>query len=172
MFGTRLLRHQNPLGLPMKSKLQPIPGKMAQGLPQKRRIPGISKTVLVSSAKGGVGKSTTSGTFTFDSLIVNLAVAFASQGLRAGLLDADLYGPSIPRMMNLSGEPDLDEKTSKLIPLSSYGVKCMSMGFLVGEQDPVVWRGMMVMKAIQQLVWDVQWGELDVLVIGIFMFYL
>ncbi len=97
---------------------------------------------------------------------MNLAVALAAKGLRAGLLDVDIFGPSIPRMMRLERQetPELDQN-SKLIPFVEYGVKCMSMGFLVKPSDPVVWRGMMVMKAVQQLLWDVNWGDLDVLVI-------
>eukprot|EP00842_Homolaphlyctis_polyrhiza_P004536 jgi/Hompol1/5083/HPOL_004162-RA len=127
-----------------------------RGLPVKRAIAGVSHVVAVASGKGGVGKSTTS---------VNLAVALATKGQRVGLLDADLFGPSIPRMMNLSGEPLIDQKTGMLVPLTNYGVRCMSMGFLVGQDAPVVWRGLMVMKALEQLLRQVDWSGLDVLVI-------
>jgi ATP-binding protein involved in chromosome partitioning len=130
---------------------------MQKGLPTKRPIPGVKDVIVVSSAKGGVGKSTTA---------VNLAVALAGQGKSTGLLDADIFGPSIPRMMNVSGEPDLSNK-GNLIPLQNYGLKTMSMGYLVGEKDPIVWRGLMVMKAIQQLLWEVEWGTLDCLVIDL-----
>ncbi|KAI8911709.1 iron-sulfur protein IND1 [Gorgonomyces haynaldii] len=129
---------------------------MARGLPQKRQIPGVSSVILVSSAKGGVGKSTTS---------VNLSLGLQHHGKRVGLLDADVFGPSIPTMMNLDGEPLI--KDGKLVPLINYGIKTMSMGYLVKPEDAVVWRGMMVMKAIQQLVWETDWGDLDVLVVDL-----
>lgn len=96
---------------------------------------------------------------------MNFAVGLAQDGKRVGLLDADLFGPSIPRMMKLTGEPFV--KDNKFVPLANHGVKCMSMGFLVREADAVVWRGLMVMKAVQQLLWQVDWGELDVLVIDL-----
>ncbi|KAI4094493.1 MAG: hypothetical protein L6R37_007236 [Teloschistes peruensis] len=130
---------------------------MQRGLPQKRRLKEVRKTIAVSSAKGGVGKST---------IAVNLALAFARQGHRTGILDTDIFGPSIPTLLNLSGEPRLSEN-NQLLPLSNYGVKSMSMGYLVGEDAPVVWRGLMVMKALQQLLWEVEWGGLDVLVMDL-----
>ncbi|KAI8899736.1 nucleotide binding protein [Globomyces pollinis-pini] len=150
------LLHQNPLGLPKKGP-EPILARMQRGLPSKKPIPNVKHIIVVSSAKGGVGKSTTS---------VNLSCALSSLGLKTGLLDADIFGPSIPRMMNLKGEPELSEQ-SQLIPLENYGVQCMSMGFLIGEEDPVVWRGLMVMKAVQQLLWEVKWNDLDILVIDL-----
>lgn len=130
----------------------------------------MQKTIAVSSAKGGVGKST---------IAANLALAFTSLGHRTGILDTDIFGPSIPTLLNLAdaGEPRLTSGNdgrsgSQLIPLSNYGVKCMSMGFLIGEEAPVVWRGLMVMKALQQLLWEVDWsggpgGGLDVLVLDL-----
>lgn len=84
---------------------------------------------------------------------------------KVGILDADIFGPSIPTLMNLKGEPELTEHGDNLIPLTNYGVKCMSMGFLVDKEAPVVWRGLMVMKALQQLLHQVEWGGLDLLVI-------
>ena len=93
-----------------------------------------------------------------------MAVALSAQGKRVGLLDTDLYGPSLPKMMHLQGEPHLNDQ-GHLVPLMNYGVKCMSMGFLVPADQAVVWRGLMVMKAIQQLLWEVDWGELDVVVV-------
>jgi ATP-binding protein involved in chromosome partitioning len=121
--------------------------------PPKTAVPGVKHVVAVSSGKGGVGKSTTA---------VNLALAAVADGLKVGLMDADVYGPSLPRLLALSGRPEmLDQKT--LIPLSAYGLKAMSIGLLVGEDTPMVWRGPMVMSAITQLVRDVAWGELDVL---------
>jgi len=120
----------------------------------KALVPGVRSIVAVASGKGGVGKSTTA---------VNLAVALATQGHRVGMLDADIYGPSQPRMMGISGRPQArDDKT--LIPLQNYGVKCMSIGFMVAEDTPMIWRGPMVMGAIQQMLRDVEWGELDILV--------
>ncbi|CAG8467378.1 6045_t:CDS:2 [Ambispora leptoticha] len=131
--------------------------RMKKGLPTKQRIEGIKQVIAVASGKGGVGKST---------VAVNLALAVASlRRKRVGVLDADIFGPSIPRLMNLKGEPNMTDK-GQLIPLTNYGVKCMSIGFLVPEEDsPVVWRGLMVMKALQQLIHQVFWDELDLLVI-------
>ncbi|KAJ3327011.1 hypothetical protein HDU76_012437 [Blyttiomyces sp. JEL0837] len=129
--------------------------RMSKGLPSKRPIPRVANVIAVSSAKGGVGKSTTA---------VNLAVALTGKGLRAGILDADVFGPSIPLMMNLSGMADITERNS-IKPMINYGTQCMSMGFLVGPEQTVVWRGLMVMKGIQQLLFDVEWTDLDVLVI-------
>ena len=118
-------------------------------------MPGVKSIVAVASGKGGVGKSTTS---------VNLALALSSQGLKVGLLDADIYGPSIPRMLGISGQPESsDGKT--LDPMENHGIKCMSIGFLVEEDTPMIWRGPMVMGALEQMMRDVNWGELDVLVV-------
>ncbi len=132
------------------------PGGAPTGRPGagKAIVPGVRSIIAVASGKGGVGKSTTA---------TNLAVALATQGHRVGMLDADIYGPSQPRMMGISGRPQArDDKT--LIPLQNYGVKCMSIGFMVAEDTPMIWRGPMVMGAIQQMLRDVEWGELDILV--------
>jgi ATP-binding protein involved in chromosome partitioning len=119
------------------------------------QIPGIRAIVAVASGKGGVGKSTTA---------VNLAFALKQQGVRVGLLDADVYGPSLPRMTGLSGPPD--SKDGKIIePLVAHGVPCMSIGFLVPDDTPTIWRGPMVMGALEQLLRDVNWGELDLLLV-------
>ena len=128
----------------------------AHGQPDaKPLVPGVRSIVAVASGKGGVGKSTTA---------VNLALGLAASGRRVGMLDADIYGPSQPRMMGISGRPSSrDGKT--LQPMVNYGVKCMSMGFLVAEDTPMIWRGPMVMSALEQMLRDVEWGELDVLVV-------
>jgi ATP-binding protein involved in chromosome partitioning len=117
--------------------------------------PEVAAIVAVASGKGGVGKSTTA---------VNLALALARLGRSVGILDADIYGPSLPRMMGLSGKPRVrDDK--KLEPMENFGVKVMSMGFLVPEDTPMIWRGPMVMGALEQMLRDVAWGPLDVLVV-------
>ncbi|KAF2453713.1 P-loop containing nucleoside triphosphate hydrolase protein [Lineolata rhizophorae] len=152
----RALQHENPLGLPRSSTPPQMP-RMQRGLPEKRNIREVKKVVAVSSAKGGVGKST---------IAVNMALSFAQKGLRSGILDTDIFGPSIPTLMNLEGEPRLSDR-SMLVPLANYGVKSMSMGYLVGADAPVVWRGLMVIKALQQLLHEVEWGGLDVLVLDL-----
>jgi ATP-binding protein involved in chromosome partitioning len=121
---------------------------------QKAAVAGVRHIVAVASGKGGVGKSTTA---------VNLALALKAIGLRVGLLDADIYGPSQPRMMGISGKPTSSDG-KRLNPLENYGIKVMSIGFMVPEETPMIWRGPMVMSAINQMLRDVEWGELDVLV--------
>jgi ATP-binding protein involved in chromosome partitioning len=133
-------------------KQAPPPPKAAP--PRGIGIPGISNIIAVASGKGGVGKSTTS---------VNLALGLLAQGWRVGILDADIYGPSLPRLLGLKGKPESDGRSLK--PLAAYGLKAMSIGFLVGEEEAMIWRGAMVVSAIQQLLRDVAWGELDCLVV-------
>jgi ATP-binding protein involved in chromosome partitioning len=128
-----------------------------QGHEARTALPGIGAVVAVASGKGGVGKSTTS---------VNLALALTRLGQRVGLLDADIYGPSQPRMLGITGKPRSPDG-KKLMPMENYGVRVMSMGFLVDEDAPMIWRGPMVQSAIQQMVSDVEWGELDVLVVDL-----
>ena len=124
---------------------------------KKNIAPQIKHFVMVSSGKGGVGKSTTS---------VNLAIALAQSGKKVGLLDADIYGPNIPRMLGLNQtRPQVSEELKKLAPLKAYGVEMMSMGVLYEEGQSLIWRGPMIMRAIEQLLTDVLWSELDVLVI-------
>jgi len=122
--------------------------------PGRTPVAGIQHIIAVASGKGGVGKSTTA---------VNLALALSGLGLKVGLLDADIYGPSVPRLLGISGRPDTTPD-KKLQPMQKYGLKVMSMGFVVAEDTPMIWRGPMVMSAITQLLREVNWGELDVLV--------
>ncbi|XP_011500580.1 PREDICTED: iron-sulfur protein NUBPL [Ceratosolen solmsi marchali] len=130
---------------------------MARSLPKQMPITGVKQILIVASGKGGVGKSTTS---------VNLAVALKllEPKKSVGLLDADVFGPSIPLMMNLHETPLLN-KNNFMEPLLNYGIKCMSMGFLIDEKSPVVWRGLMVMSALNKLMRQVSWGLLDYLII-------
>ena len=117
-------------------------------------IPGIERIIAVASGKGGVGKSTTA---------VNLALGLVSHGWRVGILDADVYGPSLPRLLGLNEKPEMDGKMLK--PMRAFGLKAMSIGFLVEEKEAMIWRGPMVMSAINQLLREVDWGELDCLVV-------
>jgi ATP-binding protein involved in chromosome partitioning len=117
--------------------------------------PGVRAIVAVASGKGGVGKST---------VAANLALAMKANGLSVGVLDADIYGPSMPRMLGISGRPtSADGKI--LRPMENYGVKCMSIGFLVPEDTPMIWRGPMVMSALKQMLGEVAWGELDIMIV-------
>jgi ATP-binding protein involved in chromosome partitioning len=134
------------------------PARHREPPPQaKPGLPGIRSVIAVASGKGGVGKSTTS---------VNLALGLVRLGQRVGLLDADIYGPSQPRMLGIAGKPSSPDG-KKLRPMANYGVRVMSMGFLVDEDAPMIWRGPMVQSAIQQMLSDVEWGELDVLVVDL-----
>jgi ATP-binding protein involved in chromosome partitioning len=119
-------------------------------------IPGVKQAIAVASGKGGVGKST---------VAINLACALGISGARVGLLDADIYGPSIPGMMGVQDEPKVVDQ--KLMPLEAFGVKLMSIGFLAGADKAMVWRGPMVSRAIEQMLSDVHWGDLDYLVIDL-----
>jgi ATP-binding protein involved in chromosome partitioning len=123
----------------------------------QNRVPGIKRVVAVASGKGGVGKSTVS---------VNLACALRHLGARVGLLDCDIYGPSIPLMMGIKQRPTLSE-AEKMIPPTSHGVKLMSMGFLLDDDQPVIWRGPMIQRTIQQFITVVEWGELDYLLVDL-----
>jgi ATP-binding protein involved in chromosome partitioning len=118
-------------------------------------IPGVGAIIAVASGKGGVGKSTTA---------VNLALGLRDLGLRVGVLDADIYGPSIPKLFAIKGRPQTKGGT-RLIPMDGYGLKVMSIGFLIEEETPMIWRGPMVMSALTQMLREVEWGELDVMVV-------
>ena len=122
---------------------------------QGNALPGVRHIVAVASGKGGVGKSTTA---------CNLALALSAQGLKVGLLDADIYGPSVPKLLGLSGKPRVIEGKT-LEPLQAYGLKAMSIGLLIEPESAMIWRGPMVQSAITQMLRDVAWGELDVLIV-------
>ena len=132
-------------------------GAPARQAPPRDRplVPGVRSIVAVASGKGGVGKSTTA---------VNLALGLQANGLSVGILDADIYGPSMPRLLGISGRPRQKEGRV-LMPMEKYGLKVMSMGFLVEEETPMIWRGPMVISALTQMLREVDWGELDVLVV-------
>ena len=117
-------------------------------------VPGVNAIIAVASGKGGVGKST---------VAVNLALALSRLGLKTGLLDADIYGPSVPRLLDIREKPESDGK--KLRPIEKYGLKTMSIGFLVREDEAMIWRGPMVMSALTQMLGDVSWAPLDMLVV-------
>ena len=136
------------------------PGVTAPGAARDARrrpggLPGVKHIIAVASGKGGVGKSTTA---------VNFALALKDKGLNVGVLDADIYGPSMPRLLGIHGQPQ-QLAGNKLDPMRAYGLKVMSMGFLVDEDTPMIWRGPMVISALSQMLKDVAWGELDVLVV-------
>ena len=120
----------------------------------KNPIPGTKFTIVVSSAKGGVGKST---------FALNLSIALKNLGYKVGLLDADIYGPSLPKMMNITTKPDSDGKS--LTPINKYDIQCMSIGFLTDEQTPMIWRGPMVTSAIKTFTQKVLWKDLDFLIV-------
>jgi ATP-binding protein involved in chromosome partitioning len=132
------------------------PGRPSQPpSPKAATLPGVKHVIAVASGKGGVGKSTTA---------CNLALALAAEGRKVGILDADIYGPSMPKLFGLHGKPRVIEGRT-LAPLEGFGVKVMSIGFMVEDETPMVWRGPMVMSAITQMLREVAWGELDVLVV-------
>ncbi|RVU86259.1 iron-sulfur cluster carrier protein ApbC [Leucothrix sargassi] len=122
-----------------------------------KRIEGIKNIIAIASGKGGVGKSTTTA---------NLALALANDGAKVGVLDADIYGPSQPRMLGMSGTPESKDGTT-LEPMENFGVKAMSIGFLVEEDTPMIWRGPMVTQALEQMLRDTNWGDLDYLIIDL-----
>lgn len=132
-----------------------IPPPRAVPAPPAKLAPDIKAIIAVSSGKGGVGKSTTA---------VNLALACVAEGLATGLLDADIYGPSVPTLLNLTAKPEL-LPDNRLKPLVSHGLKVMSIGLLIPESGAMIWRGPMVMQAVTQLLRDVEWGRLDVLIV-------
>jgi ATP-binding protein involved in chromosome partitioning len=133
----------------------PAPAPTPTQAQNTRLLADIGAVVAVASGKGGVGKSTTA---------VNLALAFAEAGLRTGILDADIYGPSLPIMLGITEKPQSPDG-KRLLPIEKFGLKCMSIGFLVAADTPMIWRGPMVMGALEQMMSDVEWGDLDMLVV-------
>ena len=142
------------------ARMNPDPQAQLAPPPSAERPPHVKRVIAIASGKGGVGKSTIS---------VNLAAAFAAQGLKVGILDADVYGPSAPRMLGVDGDPAFVD--GKLQPLAAWGMKVMSIGFLVDEAAPMIWRGPMASSAVRQMINDVAWGSeaepLDVLVVDL-----
>jgi ATP-binding protein involved in chromosome partitioning len=136
-----------------------VRANLGKGVPTQQPLPGVKNIVAIASGKGGVGKSTVSA---------NIACALAQMGAKVGLMDADIYGPSIPLIMGVEDEkPITDEKKEKLLPIERYGVKIISMGFLQPSGSAVIWRGPMVAKAVQQFLRDVDWGEIDYLIVDL-----
>ena len=149
-----------PRRIVMRGGVQPVsshrpPQSPASPMARQAEIPGVAAVIAVASGKGGVGKSTTA---------LNLALGLRDLGLRVGLLDADIYGPSVPRLTGIREKPQLNDE-KKMIPLQRFGLAIMSIGFLVEEDTAMIWRGPMVMSAITQMLRDVAWGTLDVLVV-------
>ncbi len=140
------------LELHLSSKDAPAPQKP----PAPKRLPSVKKTLAIASGKGGVGKTT---------VAVNLAYALSLQGLRVGLLDCDVYGPTVPLMLGATGEPFIED--GKIVPLQVHGLSVMSMGLLIDKDQPVIWRGAMINKVVSQFIDDVAWGTLDVLLIDL-----
>jgi ATP-binding protein involved in chromosome partitioning len=149
--------HRHASGVPPVSSHRPAQGQPSPPSPMSKQseIPGVAAVIAVASGKGGVGKSTTA---------LNLALGLRHLGLRVGLLDADIYGPSVPRLTGIREKPQLNDQR-KMIPIQRFGLAIMSIGFLVEEDTAMIWRGPMVMSAITQMLRDVAWGTLDILVV-------
>ncbi len=154
---TQAARPASPPPPPRSNSAAPPPpmGGPAAAAPQIAGVPGVKHIIAVASGKGGVGKSTTA---------VNLALGLLINGLKVGVLDADIYGPSMPRLLAITGRPQ-PVQGNVLKPMEGFGLKVMSMGFLVDEDTPMIWRGPMVISALTQMLREVAWGELDVLVV-------
>ncbi|MEM7237871.1 MAG: Mrp/NBP35 family ATP-binding protein [Pseudomonadota bacterium] len=155
-----LTAHSTEASPPAPSGPPPDLGGGARKKPQEpadKKIPGVDRVIAIGSGKGGVGKSTVSA---------NIAVSLVAQGLRVGLLDADVYGPSQPRMLGITGRPSSPDGT-RILPLRNHGVTAMSIGMMVPEGEAVIWRGPMLMGALQQMLGQVEWGRLDVLLVDL-----
>src|SRR6478735_5670295 len=148
-------RAEGRRGAATAANSQPPQGGAQSPMARQSEIPGVAAVIAVASGKGGVGKSTTA---------LNLALGLRDLGLKVGLLDADIYGPSVPRLTGLHEKPELNDER-KMIPLKRFGLAIMSIGFLVEEETAMIWRGPMVMSAVTQMLRDVVWGQLDVLVV-------
>ncbi len=149
--ATAVLTAHKPSAAPVPG---PAPKAAGSGGKPALLLPDVKTIVAVASGKGGVGKST---------VAVNLAVSLARQGLSVGLLDADIYGPSLPRMLGVARKPEV--QGDRMQPIAAWGLRCMSVGFLVEEETPMIWRGPMVMGALEQMMGQVNWGPLDVMVV-------
>ncbi len=149
--GVKGVRHVTAVLTAKKAESDPQKSKTAR---IENLAPTIKNIIAVASGKGGVGKST---------VAVNLAVALAQSGVKTGLMDADIYGPSIPRMTGISGRPEVQD--GKLVPTEAHGLKIVSMGLMVDEEAAMIWRGPMIQTALRQFLQDVAWGDLDVLVV-------
>jgi ATP-binding protein involved in chromosome partitioning len=146
------------VNLAVAAPVRPEEAAQRAAMQEPSLIPGVRHVVAVASGKGGVGKST---------VAANLAVALGRLGHRVGLLDADIYGPSVPIMFGIQERPRIDEAANRIQPFERYGIRVMSLGFILDTDTPVIWRGPMVMKAIEQMLGDVDWGELDFLVVDL-----
>jgi len=150
-----------PATKPAKPRALPVMGQEAQSkraavpAPTPVNYPNLGTVIAVSSGKGGVGKST---------VAVNLAVSLAQSGARVGLMDADIYGPNVPRMMGINKPLEVDPD-AKIVPLEAHGIKLVSIGFLIERDQPAIWRGPIIMKVITQFLRDVNWGQLDFLIV-------
>src|SRR6056297_1082969 len=148
---------QTAVNLTLKRKMEDSNPQQQQQAQQQEILPGVKNIIAVASGKGGVGKST---------VAVNIAAALAKRGEKVGLMDTDIYGPSIPTMLNIHDRPNITTQ-KKLIPHEKYGIKLVSMGFLVDVDQAMVWRGPMVTSAVKQFMTDVEWGELDYLILDL-----
>ncbi|HJR41984.1 MAG TPA: Mrp/NBP35 family ATP-binding protein, partial [Gemmatimonadaceae bacterium] len=140
----------NPRALPVMEPPRAAPGPQRPAPPAPVSYPNLGRIIAISSGKGGVGKST---------VATNVAVSLARSGARVGLMDADIYGPNVPRMMGIDEPPPVENE--RIIPLEAHGVKLMSIGFMVARDAPAIWRGPIIMKVITQFLRDVVWGKLD-----------
>ena len=155
LSATAVMTSERPAQRPPPSPPPTGPAQKTTGGPGRIDVPGVKHIIAVASGKGGVGKSTTA---------VNLALGLAANGVATGLLDADIYGPSMPRLLNVKDKPESIDGRA-LRPIERYGLRTMSIGYIVNEDTPMIWRGPMVSSALEQMLRDVQWGELDVLVV-------